>query len=245
MHMKTYKLTIQYDGTRYHGWQTQGNTEQTVQGRLQSVLSALEGASVEVQGAGRTDAGVHATGQVASVQLNSQPTCGELLDYCRRYLPRDIAVVAAEETSPRFHARLSARAKRYGYHIQNAPTENTFRRKYMYHVPQPLNLTAMEQAAQLLIGTHDFRSFCGLRRFKKSTVRTIYDLRIERREEEVCLSFVGDGFLNQMVRILTGTLLEIGLGTRSAEEITEILSARDRSAAGATAPPNGLYLEAV
>jgi tRNA pseudouridine38-40 synthase len=243
--MKNYKLTIQYDGARYRGWQVQGNTENTIQGKLQLVLSQLDGAPVEVHGSGRTDAGVHAKGQVASVKLTSDPDCQAILDYCAAHLPQDIAVIAAEPADARFHARLNAKSKRYIYRIWNSAVPNVFERKYVYQLSEVLNLDAMERAATLLVGTHDFRSFCGLRRFKKSTIRTIYSIKIQSIGDEVRISYEGDGFLNLMVRILTGTLIEVGLGKRQPEGMTAILDAKDRSAAGITMPPEGLCLDAV
>lgn len=243
--MQNYKLTIQYDGSRYSGWQSQGNTGNTIQGKLQAVLSQLDGRAVEVQGSGRTDAGVHARGQVASVKLASGPDCAALLAYCARYLPRDIAVVSAEAVSGRFHARLNARSKCYVYRIWNSAIPNVFERKYLCQLPDPLDLAAMERAAEWLLGTHDFRSFCGLRRFKKSTVRRIDAIDLQALGPEVRIRCTGNGFLNQMVRILTGTLVEVGLGLYPPERVAGILAARDRSAAGRTMPPEGLCLESV
>lgn len=243
--MKNYKLTIQYDGSRYSGWQVQGNTGNTIQGKLQQMLSQLDQAPVEVQGSGRTDAGVHARGQVASVKLASEPDCAQLLDYCARDLPRDIAVVAVQEVQPRFHARLNAKSKCYVYRIWNSPIPNVFERKFLYQLPDPLDLAAMERAARLLLGEHDFRSFCGLRRFKKSTVRRIDAIEIQTKGPEIRLTYVGNGFLNQMVRILTGTLVDVGRHKYPPDQVADILAARDRSAAGPAMPPEGLCLEYV
>jgi tRNA pseudouridine38-40 synthase len=243
--MKNMRLTIQYDGTRYSGWQVQGNTDNTIQGKLQQVLSQLDGAPVEVHGSGRTDAGVHARGQVASVKLLSDPDCASVLSYCAQYLPRDIAVIDVQEAPERFHARLNAKRKRYVYRIWTSPIPNVFERRYLCHLGQALDVPAMRQAASMLIGTHDFRSFCGLRRFKKSTQRTIFSIEIAVLGPEVRITYEGNGFLNQMVRILTGTLVEVGLGLRTPDEMPAILAALDRSAAGRTMPPEGLCLEEV
>lgn len=243
--MKNYKLTIQYDGSRYSGWQVQGNTENTIQGKLQRVLGQLDGAPVEVQGSGRTDAGVHARGQVASVKLASEPECARLIAYCAQFLPRDIAVVDAQEAPERFHARLNARSKCYVYRIWNSPIPNVFEQKYLCQLEEPLDPEAMAQGAALLVGTHDFRSFCGLRRFKKSTVRRIDAIQVERLGAEIRLTYTGNGFLNQMVRLITGALVETGLGLYPPEHITDILAAKDRSAAGRVMPPEGLCLESV
>ena len=240
-----YKLTIQYDGTRYDGWQRQGNTDNTLQGRLEGVLSRMAGSPVEIQGAGRTDAGVHARGQVASVHLPQPFPPQEIMDYVNHYLPEDIAVVGVEEVEERFHARLSAKGKEYRYHIRMGRVPDVFARKYCYRVEDPLDVEAMRQAAQALEGRHDFRSFCGNRRFKKSTVREIFHIGVEACGNNLTLIYRGNGFLYNMVRILTGTLLEVGLGQRPPESMGEILAARDRSAAGKTAPAQGLVLEEV
>ena len=239
------KLTIQYDGTRYDGWQRQGNTDNTLQGRLEGVLSRMVGKPVEIQGAGRTDAGVHARGQVASVHLPDGYTPQEIQDYLNHYLPEDVAVVAVEQVGERFHARLSATGKEYRYHIRMGTVPDVFARKYQYRVEEPLDIPAMERAAQLFTGKHDFRSFCGNRRFKKSTVREVFHIGVEVCGSDLTLIYRGDGFLYHMVRILTGTLLEVGLGERTPESMVDILEAKERTAAGKTAPAQGLVLQEV
>lgn len=239
------KLTIQYDGTRYDGWQRQGNTDNTLQGRLEGVLSRMVGKPVEIQGAGRTDAGVHARGQVASVHLPEGYTPQEVQNYLNRYLPEDVAVVDVVEVGERFHARLSATGKEYRYHIRMGTVPDVFARKYQYRVEEPLDLAAMERAAGYLTGKHDFRSFCGNRRFKKSTVREVFHIGVEVCGSDLTLVYRGDGFLYNMVRILTGTLLEVGLGQRTPESMVDILEARERTAAGKTAPAQGLVLQEV
>ena len=239
------KLTIQYDGTRYDGWQRQGNTDNTLQGRLEGVLSRMVGKPVEIQGAGRTDAGVHARGQVASVHLPEGYTPQEVQNYLNRYLPEDVAVVEVVEVGERFHARLSATGKEYRYHIRMGSVPDVFARKYQYRVEEPLDLAAMERAAGYLTGKHDFRSFCGNRRFKKSTVREVFHIWVEVCGSDLTLVYRGDGFLYNMVRILTGTLLEVGLGQRTPESMVDVLEARERTAAGKTAPAQGLVLQEV
>lgn len=239
------KLTIQYDGTRYDGWQRQGNTDNTLQGRLEGVLSRMVGKPVEIQGAGRTDAGVHARGQVASVHLPQGYTPQEVQNYLNRYLPEDVAVVDVVEVGERFHARLSATGKEYRYHIRMGSVPDVFARKYQYRVEEPLDLAAMERAAGYLTGKHDFRSFCGNRRFKKSTVREVFHIGVEVCGSDLTLVYRGDGFLYNMVRILTGTLLEVGLGQRTPESMVDILEARERTSAGKTAPAQGLVLQEV
>lgn len=237
-----WKLLLQYDGSRYDGWQRQGNTGNTIQGKLEDVLSAMEGRAVEVQGAGRTDAGVHALGQVASVRLSDGRQAEEILRYANRYLPEDIAVLSVQPAPERFHARLSAKGKIYRYQLRLGDVPDVFRRKYQYRLPGPLDLAEMERAAALLIGTHDFRSFSSVRREKKPTVRTLRAVKIAADGPDVSITYEGDGFLYHMVRILTGTLLEVGQGTRRAEEMSEILAARSRQAAGRMAPAQGLVL---
>ena len=237
-----WKLTIQYDGSRYDGWQRQGNTGNTIQGKLESVLSQLAGEPVEIHGAGRTDAGVHALGQVASVRLPEGLTAGEIVRYANRYLPEDVAVVAAEEVGERFHARLSARGKVYRYSIRTGEVPNVFARRYQYRVEEEPDVAAMERAAALLTGTHDYRSFCSNKKYKKSTVRTVHAIEVVRAGDDLTLTFRGDGFLYNMVRILTGTLLEVGMGKRQAEDMPAVLAALDRTAAGRTAPAQGLCL---
>lgn len=240
--MYNYKLTIQYDGTRYRGWQVQGNTDQTIQGKLEGVLSRLTGQLVEVHGSGRTDAGVHALGQVANVKLPHPVEPSELLGELNRYLPADIGVIAAEPAPERFHARLNARSKTYRYRIWNSAIPNVLERSYLYVLPESLDVAAMERAAADLLGTHDFRSFCGLKRFKKSTVRTITDIAITQDGAEMRLEFTGNGFLMRMVRILAGTLVEVGLGQRAADAMPAVLAAQDRAAAGPALPAQGLAL---
>lgn len=240
--MYNYKLTIQYDGTRYRGWQVQGNTDLTIQGKLEGVLSRLTGQLVEVHGSGRTDAGVHALGQVANVKLPHPVEPSELLGELNRYLPADIGVIAAEPAPERFHARLNARSKTYRYRIWNSAIPNVLERSYLYPLPEPLDVAAMERAAADLVGTHDFRSFCGLKRFKKSTVRTITDIAITQDGAEMRLEFTGNGFLMRMVRILAGTLVEVGLGQREADSMPAVLAAQDRAAAGPALPAQGLAL---
>ena len=237
-----YKLTIQYDGSRYDGWQRQGNTDNTIQGKIEGVLSRLTRECVEIHGAGRTDAGVHAEGQVASVKLSGKRPAAEVMAYLNQYLPEDIAVVDVQEVDERFHARLTAVGKVYRYDIRLGSTPNVFRRKYQYRVEQPLDVAAMKKAAEYLTGTHDYRAFCSNKRYKKSTVRTVTAIEIAVNGADMSITFRGDGFLYNMVRILTGTLLEVGLGERKAEDMPSILESLDRTQAGKTAPAQGLTL---
>ena len=243
--MYTYRLTLSYDGSRYNGWQKQGNTKNTIQEKLETLLSRLTGEEVEVNGSGRTDAGVHAMGQVASFRTAAEQDCEALLRDMRRYLPEDIGAVALEPAEPRFHARLNATGKTYVYRVWTEECPNVFERKFLYTVTEPLDLAVMRAAAEHLTGTHDFMSFCANKRMKKSTVRTITALRIDKIGGELRFSVSGDGFLYNMVRILVGTLLEVGMGKRSPDSIPALLDAKDRSQAGYLVPPHGLRLEAV
>ena len=231
-----------YDGTRYKGWQSQKSTDVTIQGKLNAVFSQLEGQEVELQGSGRTDAGVHAAGQTANVHLSVDMTIPQILSYVNHYLPEDIGVVDMEEVPKRFHARLSATGKTYIYRIFNSSAPNVFERKWMYTIPETLEVSAMKQAAAYLEGTHDFAAFCTNRSKKKSTVRTIYRIEISKKEQEVDLMINGNGFLHNMVRIIVGTLVEVGLNKRKPEEVAEILQSEKRENAGITMPAKGLIL---
>lgn len=243
--MRNIKLVIQYDGTRYSGWQSQEHEKNTIQGRLTAVLSRLTGEEIQLSGSGRTDAGVHAIGQTANFKTESAVSCEELLSSLNRYLPEDIAVLSAEETDLRFHSRLNAVRKTYRYRIWNSSVPNVFERKYLFTVEDALDEKAMREAAALLCGTHDYKAFSSCRRGKKSTVRTVESIVIERRGRELDLSFTGNGFLYHMVRILTGTLIEIGLHRKQPEDMTEILASLRRENAGFTAPAQGLCLMSV
>jgi len=243
--MRTFKLTLCYDGTRYNGWQKQGNTDNTIQEKLETLLSRLFSQPIEVAGSGRTDAGVHAEKQVCSFRADTTLTCEELLSQIRKYLPEDIGAVSLEDAPDRFHARLNAVEKTYTYSVWNSEAPNVFRRRYCFEFTQTLDLDAMRKAAALLLGEHDFTSFCSQKRMKKSAVRELRKIEIQEQNGLVTLRFTGNGFLYNMVRILTGTLLEVGSGKRSPEEMPFVLAAKDRSAAGFTAPACGLCLSEV
>lgn len=242
---KNYKMIIAYDGTRYKGWQSQKSTDITIQGKLNSIFSKLEGEAVEVQGSGRTDAGVHAAGQVANVRLSVEKSVGEIKDYVNFYLPEDIGVMEMKEASEGFHARLSAVKKTYCYRIFNSNEPNVFERKWMHTVVEFLDVEAMQEAAAYLEGSHDFAAFCRKRSKKKSTVRTIYRLEVIRKGKEVDVIITGNGFLHNMVRIIAGTLTEVGLGERKPVEVRQILENGMRESAGITLPAKGLILQSV
>ena len=239
---KNIRMTLEYDGSRYDGWQKQGNTDNTIQGKLEEILKRLDETPVEVRGSGRTDAGVHAYGQAANFHMDTEETPQSLMDQINSYLPEDIGVIAIEEVPERFHSRLSATSKTYGYYVETGDKKNVFERKYVYGCGKKLDVKAMRQAAEFLIGEHDFKSFCANRRMKKSTVRRIDEIRIVEHGTKLEFLYTGNGFLYNMVRILTGTLLEVGSGTRRPEKMKEIIAAKNRDMAGRTAPPEGLFL---
>lgn len=238
---KNYKLTIAYDGTRFFGWERQPGRD-TVQGKLEAVLERLQGRPVNLIGAGRTDAGVHARAMVASVRLDVKETPEGIRDYINRYLPDAIAVREVKEAGERFHARYNALGKTYRYTCFDGPVKPVFDRKYVTMLEFSPDVDKMRQAASYLVGEHDFASFCGNPRMKKSTVRLVDTILIERRKDRVIFTFHGTGFLQNMVRILVGTLLEVGRGRWQAQQVQSILEAKNRAQAGPTAPPEGLCL---
>lgn len=245
---QNYKFTVSYDGSRYHGWESKKDVD-TVEGKLESVFSRMTGETVKLNGAGRTDAGVHARGMVASGWLDTQLTPHEIKAYANHYLPDDICILKAEVAPERFHARYNATGKIYQYTCYVGEEKPIFERPYIWVLPEWVtqgsnwpDLEAMREAASALIGMHDFKSFCGNSKIKKSTVRTIYDIRIQEKEGYLIMTFCGNGFLQNMVRILTGTLLEVGYGRIESNAMEDILTAQDRQKAGPTAPPHGLTL---
>ena len=241
--MQNFKAIIQYDGTKYNGWQIQRNGGVTIQGKISDVLTQMVGNQVDVVGSGRTDAGVHALGQVANFLLPDNFSAPYILDYLNRYLPEDIAVVQIDKVDERFHARFSCKGKTYRYRINNSLIPNVFERKYIYqYTDAVIDVERMREAAKYLIGKHDFMSFCGNAHIKKSTVRTITEVSVNKRDNEIYIDYTGDGFLQNMVRILTGTLIEVGIGKISPESMPQIIESKNRAAAGFTAPPHGLVL---
>ncbi len=244
--MRNYKLKICYDGTRYYGWEHQPTTDMTIQGKIEAVLARMcnmaEGEIPDVLAAGRTDAGVHALAMIASVRLETEMTEEEILRYANRYLPDDICIREVKIASDRFHARYNAIGKTYRYSLYYGPDKPVFDRKYVTVLEEAPDLDLMREAAQVLTGTHDFRSFCGNAKMKKSTVRTVDRIAIEEEGNYIHIFFHGNGFLQNMVRILTGTLLEVGYGRMTPERVQEIMEAKDRRLAGPTAKPGGLTL---
>jgi len=244
---RTFKLTLQYDGTDYVGWQRQTNGV-SIQGLLEDAVRPIEGVQVNVFGAGRTDAGVHALGQVASLSLCVAIDAASLGRALNAVLPPDVRVVAADEVAQDFHARFSAIGKTYEYRIVNGQTVSPFVRRFVWHVIPRLDLDAMRDASAALVGRHDFAAFQGVRTAVRSTERTIR--RLQWREGEgndvpLVMQIDGNGFLRHMVRIIAGTIVEIGLKRWPAVQIHEILASRDRTRAGSTAPAAGLFLARV
>ncbi len=239
--MRNLRLDICYDGTRYRGWQRLSGTDNTIQGKLEAALSRILEEDIEIAGSGRTDAGVHAKGQVANFHCNSPMPAGEILAQLRRYLPEDIGIISCKDVSQRFHARLNAKEKIYCYRIWNSDMPCVFDRKYVWVDSRPLDIQAMIRAAECLIGTHDFSAFCTNRQIKKSTVRCIQGIQILREGPEIRISFRGNGFLHNMVRILVGTLVEVGLGEREADTVARLFGSK-RENAGFLAPASGLCL---
>lgn len=240
--MRNLRLDLSYDGTRYRGWQRLADTDKTIQGKLEQCLTRILEEPVEVSGSGRTDAGVHALGQVANFHCESTMPPEEILEELRRYLPEDIGIYSCRDVSPRFHARLNALQKTYRYCVWNSQDPCVFRRRYVTVIEQPLDLAAMEEAAGYFRGEHDFSAFCGNPRFKKSTVRYVRDLQVCRQANgEIHFTVTGNGFLYNQVRIMVGTLLEVGMGTRRAADIPGLFGGK-RADAGYLAPAKGLCL---
>jgi tRNA pseudouridine38-40 synthase len=265
--MARFKITLAYDGAEFSGWQAQPG-QRTVQGELERAWLEITGESVRLNAAGRTDAGVHAAGQVVSVESATHITAEALVGALNAKLPEDVAVLSVEAASDEFHATHDAKRKRYRYSIYNHHRRPIFMRRYAWHVPTPLDVEAMQQGARALVGTHDFVSFQSAGSERESTVRTIFAAEVARsragegdgdhtplartklgrgccdteRDALIAIDVEGDGFLYNMVRAIAGTLVEVGRGRRTPQSIAEAVAACDRSAAGQTAPAHGLTL---
>lgn len=239
--MRNIRLDICYDGTRYNGWQRQTSHDNTIQGKLETALSRILGEPIEISASGRTDTGVHARGQVANFHTDAAMSCAELLAELRKYLPEDIGIYSCREVSPRFHARLNALEKTYLYRLWNSDQPCVFDRRFVAVMEEELDLERMQEAAQLLLGTHDFSAFCANKKMKKSTVRTIKSFTVQRVGEEIRFTVTGNGFLHNMVRILVGTLVEVGRGEREMDSIPALFGGK-REDAGFLAPGKGLCL---
>ena len=237
-----YKLSLCYDGSRYRGWQRQKSTNNTVQGKLEDTLSRILGQPIEAAGCGRTDAGVHAKLQVCSFTADTDMPCADILEALRKHLPEDIGAISLEQADGRFHARLSCKEKTYVYRIWNSSEPNVFGRKYVYSYPKKLDIAKMRSAAELLVGTHDFSPFSSGKKFKKTAVRTVYSIELDKCDDLITIAVTGNGFLYNMVRIIVGTLIEAGDGRRAAGSVADIFESGKRETAGFTAPAEGLFL---
>ncbi|MBO5032213.1 MAG: tRNA pseudouridine(38-40) synthase TruA [Lachnospiraceae bacterium] len=241
--MRNFKIIVQYEGSRYQGWQRQDSTGNTIQGKLEAILAKMTGLDfVQVDGSGRTDSGVHALGQTANFKIDTDWPKEQVMDYINQYLPEDIGVISISEMPERFHSRLNAKGKTYRYRIWNSSLPCVFERRYVYEMPEQLDVDAMRAAAAYFVGKHDFKAFTSNKKSKKSTVRTIDAIDIERNGSELTLTYSGEGFLYHMVRILTGTLIEVGKGERSPESVQKLLESGTREQSGALAPAKGLCL---
>lgn len=242
--MKNYKMILSYDGSRYYGWQRQPD-QLTVQGELEKVLEIMCGCYVETFGAGRTDGGVHAKGMVVSAFFSTDKQVGQIRDYLNEKLPNDIAVLEVREAAEGFHARYNAVGKTYCYTCHVGSVHPVFDRKYYYPLEEMPRIERMRKAAMLLKGTHDFANFCTDYMMKKSTVRCVDRIDIEEKDGYIRFYFHGTGFMRNMVRIMVGTLLEIGYERKSLEELKESIGTSERRKAGPTAPAQGLCLISV
>lgn len=240
--MFNYKIILQYEGTRYNGWQKNKNAENTIQDLLETTISKVINEKVEVNGSGRTDAGVHAMGQTANFKASKQFSTKLLLNNINDALPSDIKILSCEEVNERFHSRLNAKSKTYKYTIDIGNKPNVFTRRFVQHYPCILDFWEMERAIKHIIGEKDFKTFCSNKRTKKSTIRTVYSIDIEKNGTEISFIYKGNGFLYNMVRIMTGTLIDVGTGKIKSNDINKIINSKDRSMAGATMPARGLML---
>lgn len=243
--MANYKLMIAYDGTRYKGWQRLANSEDTIQGKIETILTRMTNDEIQVVGADRTEGGTHARAQVASFHTDYKTTPEEIFKYLTSYLPKDIAVLDVNRAAPRFHAKFNVTSLRYVYQIRTGLTPNPFDRQYRLHVPEKLNYKSMEKACEHFLGTYDFQSFTSRKSKTKSNERTLTRLELAIDGNNLDIIFEGTGFLPNMVRIITGTLIEVGQGKKSPADIEAILGKRSREAAGYTASPQGLFLDEV
>jgi len=241
MPMRNLRLDICYEGTKYSGWQRLPGASNTIQAKLETTLSRLLEEPIEIVGSGRTDAGTHALGQVVNFHCQSTMPCEEILEGLQMYLPKDIGVYSCRNVSERFHARYNAKTKTYRYRVWNSEKPCIFERNFVHIDRRTVDLDRMLSAAKVFVGTHDFSAFCGNRKMKKSTVRTIHWFDIELQGDELVFLVNGNGFLQHMVRILVGTILEVGRGERSVESLSTLFGA-ERSQAGEMVPSTGLCL---
>ena len=243
--MRNLKMTISYDGFKYKGWQKQKETDLTIQGKIEAVLSKMTGEAIQIVGCGRTDSGVHAENYIANFHTKSPFTTDTILDYLYEYLPEDIGVKSIEEVPERFHARYNVKSKTYVYRINNQKFRDVFNRKYTYHLAEKLDLSEIRKATEVLIGSHDFQSFTNIKNSDKSTIRTINFINIIEKDGLLDIEVNGNGFLWNMVRIIVGTLIEVGKGNLKPKEVEKILNEKKRWEAGPLAQAKGLFLRDV
>ena len=239
--MRNIKLTIEYDGKEYNGWQKQPN-KLNIQGEIERAIQNITGKQVELIGSGRTDAGVHAFGQVANFKIDSDFPIEKMAIAINSQLKKSIRIKKTEEVSPEFHSRYNCHSKSYQYVIDNSEQGSAIYRYLSYHVLQELDVEKMQKAVTYFVGEHDFSSFKSSGTSSKSSVRIIYDANVEKDGERVKISLTGNGFLYNMVRIISGTLVEVGLNNIEPEDIPKIIEAKNRQMAGKTLPPQGLFL---
>ncbi|MDK8253101.1 tRNA pseudouridine(38-40) synthase TruA [Dialister micraerophilus] len=240
-----YKMIIEYDGTRYEGWQKQKHSDETLQGKIEKAFEKVIGENVQIIGAGRTDSGVHAKGQVANVHLPYDLNAENLKNELNEILPDDIYIKQCTEVEEKFHSRFHAKSKIYEYNLRIGSNKDVFQKRFIWQFAKPLCIEKMKRAAEILQGTHDFTAFCNNKHFKKSAVRTVYSIEISTSNDILHLRFCGDGFLQGMIRIMVGTLVEVGENKRDADSLYDVLKSKQRSNAGFTAPPQGLTLISV
>ncbi len=245
INVKNYKMIIQYDGSRYLGWQRLPKSDRTIQGKLEDVISEMCKKEIKIVGSGRTDAGVHALGQVANFKADISMTENEIQEYINHYLPKDILVSEIQEVSDRFHSRYNALKKVYTYQLYTEEYQSPFYRKYSWHIKEPLDMFAIDKAIDILQGTHDFLGFSSVKKPTKSTTRTLYSISYVKEGPILSFTFTGDGFLHNMVRIIMGTLVEVGQQKMSIEDVGKVLQDKIRAEAGITCPPHGLFLSRV
>lgn len=240
--MKNIKITLQFDGSRYSGWQKLGNTDNTIQGKLESLLEKMTNEDISLIGSSRTDKGVHSKGFACNFHTESSMGSSEIEEYINRYLPDDIRAIEVTEEPERFHCQYNAKSKLYRYSIDNGKYQDVFTRKYTSHIPDPLDIERMQKAADLLVGSFDFAAYTNMKSKTKSTVRTILSINIKKEGNYIHIDYEGDGFLYNMIRIITGTLVRVGKKELEPQEVLDILAGKDRSVAGPMVEAKGLCL---
>lgn len=239
--MRNIRIVIEYDGTCYSGWQIQKG-QRTIQGEIAGAIRKVTGERVTIYGSGRTDSGVHAEGQAANFHTKSKISAERIPHALNAHLSDDIVIKSAEDVAADFHSRFHVLSKTYRYVIWQSPVPSALKRNFSHHLKSPLNIEAMRDGARALMGSNDYRAFCGKARSKENTVRTIFSIRIDKSGNLVTITVNGNGFLYNMVRAIAGTLVEVGLAKIPPERVAEIVKSKDRRKAGPTLPARGLTL---